>query len=297
VVTLTSVGRYGQKLLQNHLMSFLFTTTAVASGINGNGAAASSSLDASLRARVSDATQLVESDIKNVAAKLNLLGMAHVSVLGKKSAYPGGSGKSHGRHRKGGKGHKSGRIFRMPPAGSTEMDNVPYNVLQTYGGATPIVSSAVGNTYSNFFIQLSFFDSVATFQSFFDQYRIPVYEVEYLPRCSMNTVGGTSFGTFYTVVDYDDANALTSLGQASDYPNCLETEGYKSHKHVLRPHIAVAAYAGGAFTSYANEEAPWIDCTSSSVAHYGVKTAWSATTAANTYDIRVRAWLQFRNVR
>jgi len=103
-------------------------------------------------------------------------------------------------------------------------------------------------------------------------------------------------GQFVSVIDYDDAVNLTTFASALDYPSAFQSEGYTPHRHVFVPHIAVAAFAG-TFTAYANEEAPWIDCASNTVQHYGVKTAWSGTSAVFLYDVRVRVIVQFRNVR
>jgi len=120
-------------------------------------------------------------------------------------------------------------------------------------------------------------------------------EVTFMPTANMNA-GTGAFGYFTTVVDYDDATALTLPAQALDYSNALSGEGYQAQRRVFKPHVAIAAYSG-AFTSFANEESPWIDNISSGVQHYGVKTAWTVTAALQHMDVNVRMWLQFRNVR
>jgi hypothetical protein len=121
-------------------------------------------------------------------------------------------------------------------------------------------------------------------------------EISYIPRSNSNTALTSNEGLFTTVIDYDDATALSTQAQALDYSSALTCEGYLSQRRVFVPHIAVAAYSG-TFTSFANEEAPWIDSSSNSVQHYGLKTAWTASTSVCTYDLLIRGWFQFRNVR
>jgi len=237
---------------------------------------------------------IVDYKVSNIAAAAaaNSMGYCIPSMLGAKTPHPLGAHhntKARGRGRKG-KSKGSGNLS-MPRV----MDNKPYNIIQSLISGT-LTSSVTNPTYSSFALVLASFDQYTNFTSTFDQYRIPLVEVTYVPTVNIITASTSYSGRFLSVVDYDDSNNLTSVQQAADYSNVKISEGFKVHKHTFVPHVALAAYSGS-FTSYVNEPAPWIDATSTGVYHYGTKTAWEITGAVYTYQIQVKAWLQFRNVR
>jgi hypothetical protein len=102
----------------------------------------------------------------------------------------------------------------------------------------------------------------------------------------------------YSVVDYDDNTALASVGAATDYSNCVTCpQSLGVYRH-FKPHCANALYGGSVFTSYGNLTSPWIDAASSSVPHYGVKIAASATSsAAQTFDLVIRLHTEWKSTR
>jgi len=83
----------------------------------------------------------------------------------------------------------------------------------------------------------------------------------------------------YVVVDYDDANALSSSANAQAYNNCIVLGAGESCDRLFRPRMALAAYTGS-FTGYANSADLWIDAASPSVQHYGLKMFVPQVTAA-----------------
>jgi len=124
----------------------------------------------------------------------------------------------------------------------------------------------------------------------FDQYRIEQFEIWLEPRAAQGT---TVFGQLGTCIDLDDATAPTTQGQVSDRIGALAGLGSSGRYHKWKPHMAVAVYSG-AFTSFANEAASWIDSASSGVLHYGFKTEAAATPVAIPYDLTIRAVISFR---
>lgn len=183
----------------------------------------------------------------------------------------------------------------MPLAAT--VNNRVYDVIQSTTVPGTITSSTTFQTYSAFFFKFTDVDQNASLGAVFDQYRVVMLEVTFLPRMTIESSGSANTGLFTSVIDYDDATALTHDYQAYDYENALTGRGLDPQKRTWRPHAAVAAYGGGVFTSFANEESPWIDAASGTVQHYGLKTAWTVTDAAYTIDVLTRVWLQFRNVR
>jgi len=82
----------------------------------------------------------------------------------------------------------------------------------------------------------------------------------------------------------------------NEYPGVVKTEAVKQHVHTFVPSVAAAAYSG-AFTSYMNVVAPWIESSSSSVQHYGVKYALTISPATFAYDVTARVHFQFKTVK
>jgi len=176
------------------------------------------------------------------------------------------------------------------------LDNKIYSIIQSLP-ATTITSSNLANVYGAYSYTISTLDQITAFQNLFDQYRIRMIEVEFLPGVNDNNTAASNMGLFATVIDYDDASVLTSFNQALDYTNCLVGTGYESQRRVFKPHVAEALYSG-TFTSYGNLESPWVDMVSSTVQHYGVKTVWTPTTTnAQVITMLPKLWIEFRNVR
>lgn len=149
------------------------------------------------------------------------------------------------------------------------------------------------------FTLVSLCGDYANLVSVFDQYKIEAIEVVFRPRSNVELVGTTSTtsnGFLSTVIDYDDATNLTAMQQAQNYDNCITTSVLQPQRRCFRPRVAVAAYSG-AFTSFKNEPAGWIDAASTGVVHYGVKLAidpYVVISAAATYDMFTRALIAFR---
>lgn len=212
------------------------------------------------------------------------------AVSGMYTSHVDNSRKRKGKGRKG----KGGEMAHFPSPQRASMLNKVYHVFQTadLGAISSNVTTVTGAI--NFgFVQLN---QAAALTAVFDQYRLAMVEVTFLPQISIVTATIAS-PLFYTTVDLDDSTPV-SITALQDYPGCQETISIKQHKHTFTPHIAVAAYSG-AFTSFANESAPWIDVASPSVQHYGVKYGFAADPTGQSYgyNIRVRYHFMFRNVR
>jgi len=171
--------------------------------------------------------------------------------------------------------------------------NKPYYFSQDIAEGNLFTSSTTIPTFSGTYFVFSFLDQSANLVAIFDQYIIDELEYWIEPLPGANAGAG---GFLYSVIDYDDANNLTSVQQAADYTNCMMSAATEGHYRRFKPHIAVASYSG-TFTSFTNEEAQWIDAASTNVQHYGIKTACTTTTASILYTVRVRIHFRMRNVR
>lgn len=139
-------------------------------------------------------------------------------------------------------------------------------------------------------------DQFAALASVFDQYRIEAVEMWLVPQVSADV--STRQGQIFSVLDFDDASALTTILQAQDYATCITTPQSSGVYRHYRPHVALAAFAPSAFTSFSNVVSPWIDTSSPAVSHYGVKIAAStANTTAQSFDLNLRLLVALKNVR
>jgi hypothetical protein len=104
-------------------------------------------------------------------------------------------------------------------------------------------------------------------------------------------------GILSSVIDLDDSTLLTQPNQAGDYSSCVTTEPTQGHYRHWVPHAAIAAYNASLPTGFANQASPWLDTSSPSVTHYGIKLATSVTASAIVYDFNTRLIVEFRSVR
>jgi len=160
--------------------------------------------------------------------------------------------------------------------------------------ATPV---AVASTAYQFYLSAS----NATTGNF-DQYRIRAVRFSVVPQnnaIGLVTNSTTSLVPLYCVIDYDDATALTTAAQAQGYNNVITLGPGESCSRTFVPRMAIAASAGGVFTSYASTEPMWIDSVSTTVAHFGAKILAPGTIAAQTllqsWDVTIEYAIEMRN--
>jgi hypothetical protein len=179
---------------------------------------------------------------------------------------------------------------------SSKTDNKVFPVWQTVDLGS-FASSTTVESNTAFAFKLSDAPKYANYVGIFDQYRIRTIEFWAVPRVTVVTPSAsTKPALCASVVDYDDVVALSAVNDALDYQNVMYGPAVDGHYRLFHPHAAIAAYSG-VFTSFANEESPWIDAASVGVLHYGVKMAWNATDIVYAFDCFARYHLEFRNTR
>jgi len=173
------------------------------------------------------------------------------------------------------------------------VSNEPFRVIQTVDGGALLTTSGSAPTFGSIYFTAGGLDQISSFSAIFDQYRIDLVEAWITPQ--YNPANGAQV-EYASVIDYDDANNLTTYAQATDYENCVESSIGVGHYRCFKPHIATAAYSGS-FTSYGNLTSPWIDMASTTVQHYGIKIACQTISPTSTIHIVYRLHFSFRNVR
>lgn len=143
--------------------------------------------------------------------------------------------------------------------------------------------------------------SSSEFTTLFDQYKILSYTVEFHPRYN-----GTDFAytpnngipTIYWIYDQDDVALLTQAA-------LMEHQYVRSARltkpiriTVKYPCVAAEVYQSAVTTGYQTRKAPWIDCNSSTVPHYGIKyMVQGQPNSSVIMDIRVKWRLALKNPR
>jgi len=168
-----------------------------------------------------------------------------------------------------------------------------YSAYLTLVNNAVLTTSTVAPTFGANGFSLGDFVGSTQYTGLFDQYRIDEFEVWLEPNVSQSTAI-SNVSTLVTAVDVDDATAPTTIASVQNKQNALQSNALDGHYHRWAPHIAMAAYGGGVFTSFANEGPQWIDSASPSVVHYGIKYAAGITSVSISYTLNLRAKLSFR---
>lgn len=160
--------------------------------------------------------------------------------------------------------------------------------------ASPITSTSTTETSGALAFSLQNVAGYTSWTSSFDSYRIVRVYVEFVPF-GISASANATLGQLVTAIDYDDSNA-TVQSNLLQYDSSMLIETGKYFERRLIPRAAKALYSGTAFTSYGQDEHPWIDGDSPGVPHYGIKYSQSVSNTANTgYTPLVTLLVNFRN--
>lgn len=173
-----------------------------------------------------------------------------------------------------------------------------YIVRKSFFNGAWLQQSAATNTFQTANFTTAQCPDFSSLSSVFDQYRLVCVEAILRPQAQASAPTAPSGGELLSVIDYDDSSNLTTIAQATEYDNCVITSPWQVSRRCFKPRVAVAAY-GGAFTSFANMEAPWIDAASTAVQHYGIKYALTTgiTGSLAVFDQIINSVWEFRATR
>jgi|SwirhirootsSR1_FD_contig_31_1249174_length_1236_multi_4_in_0_out_0_1 hypothetical protein len=192
----------------------------------------------------------------------------------------------------------AGLVPRLMPRGGET-----YTIVQERATTQQLFQFASVDKFSAYDFKLTDLDDYTNWISVFDQYRIEEVQLTIRP---LSTSVGLQIPTvikpplIYTVIDYDDSSVPTTIAELKQYElsSCSLYETVSVH---IKPHIAMAAYSGSVFTSFANMQNIWLDAASPAIPHYGVKMGIEGGDAGQTnlqvVDITMRYKVIFRNVR
>lgn len=182
-------------------------------------------------------------------------------------------------------------------------------------------AAAANANYFSFGVNftLDMLPDFSEFTTLFDMYKISAIKFRLTPYANQapvqtSSAAGTSnqsvSGFVHTILDYDDSTAPNPSKAGID--SIRQFESYKCRQlfqpgtavdRYFKPRIATPGYGGSVFTSFINQKAPWIDCNSGNVEHYGVKgiiqifQPIALVDAHYWFKVEVTAYLAFRNPR
>jgi len=178
-----------------------------------------------------------------------------------------------------------------------------FTMVQETANTQQLFQFASVDKFAAYEFKLSDLTDYTSWISVFDQYRID--EIQAIIRPLSTSVGLQIPTTnkpplIFTVVDYDDSTVPTTIAELKQYTNCAISL-YETVVVNIKPHMAIAAYSGSVFTSFANMQGQWIDAASASVPHYGIKMGIeggdSGQVNLQVVDITMRYKVSFKNIR
>lgn len=142
--------------------------------------------------------------------------------------------------------------------------------------------------------------NVGPFTQLYDQYRIKKIVWQLIPKWNSSDIDTTNNGgnlpMVATCIDYDDSNTPAAFG------DIIQRQNAKLHragsKIITRTLVPCANFVVDATTGALNaKKSPWLDIANISVPHYGIKLGITGVAVPQDYEVVVKYYLQFRQVR
>jgi len=145
---------------------------------------------------------------------------------------------------------------------------LPQEIQMTLTAGIPSLST---QAYS---FQLSSALSSTEFTALFDQYQIRGVAVRLVPHFNVWNItpeGGNGPRCYY-VIDFDDSTASTNEDEIIQHGRCKSFRPERGFRVYFKPRPNNEFYNATASSGYGIARAsPWMDCSSPSVPHYGLK--------------------------
>lgn len=193
-----------------------------------------------------------------------------------------------------------------------------YRYKRTFIGTT-IASNQGSDRLGSIVFKLSDVPNVTEFTSLYDVYRIAGVKITFFPSSGelvydvsqINPVSGNALAPiipgsllprFMTVIDEDDNTTPSSTNDLLQYQNLKITSGTK-HVVYLKPRFSSTVYKSLTASGYAvGPRNLWLDCSDSTIEHYGVKYSYESTpsvTPVGMFNMKVHItyYLEFKDVR
>lgn len=193
---------------------------------------------------------------------------------------------------------KKKSTYRRKSKGLTSMAKIYSYKLQYDEG----ISICVAGTSENYEATPSFGDlpQFATFAALYDQYRITSITLKFTPAMTQST-GPLVFPNLmmYTVLDYNDANALSTTAQATQHNTCRMHPWLKGFSRTFKPHVVMNVTDSAAQAYVLTKPAPWISTANTNIQHLGVKMITDVNSGSGNFiwNVNYIFTIQFKNVK
>lgn len=197
--------------------------------------------------------------------------------------------------RKGGRLARLARLRKV--ARGRRIRSRVHNFKRTVYLNGAISGSTLLDTFGRSGFSLANVTNYTEFTNLFDMYKINGIKIRFMPRAN-SAEAGTNQGLvkFFSVVDYDDVSLPTAITDLLQYENVKITNTSRDHMRYFKPKVASAVYQNAVGTGYAPRSG-WIDCSSPTVEHYGIKWALQQLPAGNqSMDIAITYYMAFKHV-
>lgn len=144
--------------------------------------------------------------------------------------------------------------------------------------------------------KLSSVPNAAEFTQLYDQYQIKGIKISLIPRFT-EVPNSSGTGNMWSILDYDDSNVPANLDTLLQYQNVKRTRMHMVHSRYLKPQVTSEVYATGIATAYAPKKNVWLDVGNPDVEHYGVKLWFDSRLTNVIFDVQIKYYLAFKNVR
>lgn len=193
-----------------------------------------------------------------------------------------------------------------PATGSVTVSGMTYPSAGNLVG--PTSGGGTDGAFTIYF-QAADLPQVSSFSALFDEYKVNKVVYKFVPEVQQVTWSTTLTDTatpfqlqyLNTVIDYDDATALTSMNQAMEYESFRSTPQGKITKRIFVPSISNEVYrTGGGTIGYGRKSKQWVDMAYTDIPHYGVKgyiDHYAAAQASQRWKVFCTVYMSFRQVR
>lgn len=166
------------------------------------------------------------------------------------------------------------------------------------GSFATLTIQSITDTFAGYNFSLEDVPNYTEFTALYDMYKINAVKITFLPQMTQNVSLGSvnnpqASTRFFSVIDYNDSSAPTSIDELRQYQSCKMTPILRKHtRFIMKPKI---------LDSSNSSRSPWISTSSPSTNYFGLKVAVenmsSSTTTFMDYTIEAKFYLSFKQVK
>lgn len=156
-------------------------------------------------------------------------------------------------------------------------------------------TSTTSDVFAAYYGTLADVPNSIDFTTLYDQYKILGIKYTLIPRVTESDTT-QQIGNVWSILDYDDSTVPSGLDTMLQYQNLKMTRGHKMHGRYFKPRVNMELNQNTSTPAMAPITS-WIDVTSETVPHRGIKICLQQTPTVITYDLKVDYYMSFKNVR